>query len=141
MQRERSERGHGASGDAEARDVRSAEGKVPGGTDVGPIGRRPGRAVSVRQRREAEGNRNVRPHQEQTMRSDTVQRLAMPLPGNRQPVILAYHVMNKRDGMAIEDGRHIDTPFDQLLYEGLIMGGTGGRPAAVSDLRIERFNK
>ena len=75
------------------------------------------------------------------MRSDTVQRLAMPLPGSRQPIIYEYHGVSKRDGLAIEDGRHIDTSLDQLLHESPVMGGTGGRPPAVSDLRIERFNK
>lgn len=75
------------------------------------------------------------------MRPDTVQQLAMPLPGNRQPIILEYHDMSKRDGLAIGNGRHIDTPSGQFLYEGLVMGGTGGRPAAVTDLRIELFDK
>lgn len=49
--------------------------------------------------------------------------------------------MSERDGLTIEDGRHIDTSFDQFLYEGLVMSGTSRRPPAVSDLRIERFNK
>lgn len=49
--------------------------------------------------------------------------------------------MSKRDGLAIGNGRHIDTPSGQFLYEGLVMGGTGGRPAAVTDLRIELFDK
>ena len=75
------------------------------------------------------------------MRSDTVQRLAILLLGSRQPIIFDYHFMSERDGLTIEDGRHIYTTFDQFLHEGLVMGSTGGRPPAVSDLRIERFNK